>query len=335
VNPPSVSLVIPGRNSARTIRPCLEAVLAIQHRPGSALREIIFVDDASTDETPAIVRGYPVICLAGPGGGPGAARNVGWKAAAHPLVWFIDSDCVAQPDALELLAPFFDDPRVAGAGGSYDNMSPESLLASLIHEEIVLRHRRMPREVNFLGGFNVLYRRAALEQVGGFDECRFNGPRSPGAEDAELAYRIHAAGHLLCFEGRSRVGHYHPISLRRYLRAQRHHGYWRVSLHLRHPAKAAGDAYSSIVDHCQPPLALLLAAAAPLCAWPHLRLVPAAVLALLAAAQLPMTLRLVLHSGRASFSAFAVMSFLRAFSRAAGMAHATLAHVLGRVPHDR
>ena len=149
-----VSLVIPGRDCARTVRQCLEAVVPLLE--GSPLDEIIFVDDGSKDNTAAIVAESPVTCLAGAGTGAGAARNIGWRAAKHPLIWFVDSDCVAEPEALTRLLPHLEDPHVGGVGGSYGIMTAESLLACLIHEEIVERHLRMPKRVNFLATFNVL-----------------------------------------------------------------------------------------------------------------------------------------------------------------------------------
>ena len=94
----AVSLVVPGRNAAATLRPCLESVVPLQE--SGELREILFVDDGSTDDTAELVRRYPVRSIASPGRGPGAARNLGWRAASSPWVWFIDSDCVAEPDAL-------------------------------------------------------------------------------------------------------------------------------------------------------------------------------------------------------------------------------------------
>lgn len=335
-----VSLVIPGRNAEQTVRSCLDAVVPLLMRDSpmvrdsllapppagipsrdlpSRLAEIIFVNDGSTDRTAEIVATYPVRCLAGPGGGPGAARNIGWRAAAHPLVWFIDSDCVARPDALVQLLPHMDDPRVGGVGGSYGNMSPDSLLAGLIHEEIVQRHRAMTSEVNFLGGFNVLYRKRILDDVGGFDEHRFNGPGSPGAEDAELSYRVHEAGHILRFEPRSIVLHYHPTRLLRYLRTQRLHGYWRVSLHMRHRWKAMGDAYSDLFDHIQPALAMLTLASLLFIWTPGLNHVPYLLAAILMVAQLPRTFQMFETTRQCRYLAFALLGFMRAFWRGIGM----------------
>jgi len=326
-----VSLVIPGKNCSRTIRQCLEAVAPLRTGPALLLAEIIFVDDGSTDDTARIVSDFQVRYIKGPGGGPGAARNIGWRAATSSLVWFIDSDCVSAPDALTLLLEKMTDSRVAGVGGSYANRRPESLLACLIHEEIVERHRRMSDEVNFLGGFNVVYRRAILEQVGGFDEKHFNGPGSPGAEDAELAYRIHKAGYVLRFEPRSQVGHYHPTRLLRYLRAQRHHGYWRVNLHLRHPGEATGDAYSNLVDNAQPPLAMLSLAGLPLLSFHSLWWVEAVCVGLLALAQIPMTARLWWRTGPARMVWFAPMSFVRAFARGIGMTYCLATNGFGKL----
>ena len=160
----SVSLVIPGRNCERTIDRCLSAVVAIQESYPDVLREILFVDDGSVDRTCELVEGHPVTLIPGSGQGPGAARNLGWRVATSSLVWFVDSDCVAHPEALETLLPHFDDSSVGAVSGTYGNASEDSLLGCLIHEEIVERHHRMGREVDFLATFNVIYRRTILEE---------------------------------------------------------------------------------------------------------------------------------------------------------------------------
>lgn len=333
VDEDAVTLVIPGRNCAGTLHDCLEAVITILQAGRCNLQEIIFVDDDSTDASARIAGEFPVRVLTGSGGGPGAARNVGWRAATTPLVWFIDSDCVARPDALDLLLPHLSDPRVGGVGGSYGNMCPESLLACVIHEEIMLRHARMSSRVNFLGGFNVIYRRNVLEQVGGFDEGRFNGRGSPGAEDAELSYRVAAAGNELRFEPRSVVRHFHPKRLSRYLRSQRHHGYWRVFLHIAHRHTTMGDDYSSWVDHAQPALAILMLACLPLLATDRYWTIPVGLAGGLAALQLPLAMRLFGRMQNVRYLAFVPIGFLRSIWRGIGMVQGVVAYLLTSKAH--
>jgi GT2 family glycosyltransferase len=312
--------VIPGKNCARTIRRCLDSVVDILHREDSPLDEIIFVDDGSIDDTVPIVSEYPSLCIQGKGGGPGYARNLGWRRAKGSLIWFVDADCVVRPDSLDFLLEHLSDESVAGVGGSYDNLLEDSLLARLIHAEIVERHMSMPQSVTHLGSYNVLYWRRVLEDVGGFDECRFNGPGRPGAEDAALAYRVIENGHCLHFDRRSRVGHHHPTSLRRYLRSQRIHGFWRVALHLEFPRHGTGDTYSSMLDHLQPPLAMLAilaAAVIPFVGWWPILII----LILLGLCQVPFMFRLLRRSRRVGMLWFGPMSFIRSFWRGFGMLH--------------
>ena len=225
---------------------------------------------------------------------------------------------MAEPEALTLLLPHLDDPKVAAVGGSYGIMTSHSLLACLIHEEIVQRHLGMPGRVNFLATFNVVYRRSVLQEVGGFDERFIKG------QDAELSWRVLEAGHELGFEIDARVKHFHPVSLRSYLRTQGQQGYWRVWLHLRHRGHARGDAYSSLTDHLQPPLAMLMVVSLPLFLFRGLWWIPVMLMLVLAAAQVPLTWRLVRRTRQARYLAFAALSFIRAFWRGVGMSAATL-----------
>ncbi|MEM7166631.1 MAG: glycosyltransferase [Planctomycetota bacterium] len=323
---PAVSIVIPGRNCAATLAPCLEA-LTPQIESG-AVAEILFVDDGSTDDSASIAGRYPVRVVAGEGKGPGAARNLGWREASSPLIWFLDSDCVAEPDALQLLLPHLQDPQVGGVGGSYGNMRPDSLLATLIQEEIVERHLRMPSRVDFLATFNVVYRRSVLEQVGGFDERYLKG------QDAELAWRVLEHGHELGFDVRSRVKHFHPVGLMSYLRTQRQQGFWRGWLLLAHRDRSVKNQYSNTLDHLAPPLGVLLVASLPFVAvagfwlaspW-GLTLWSGWCLAalLLLALQLPLTRRLLRRTRDWRLLSFAPMAAVRAIYRGVGLTHGVL-----------
>jgi glycosyltransferase involved in cell wall biosynthesis len=278
------------------------------------IKEIIFVDDGSTDATRQIASHYPVRIIQGTGRGPGAARNLGWQAADSELIWFIDSDCVAEPDALEKLLPHMNDPQVAGVGGSYANLYPDSLIATLIHEEIVARHRRMKREVDFLATFNVIYRRDVLEELGGFNEAL------KLAQDAELAYRVRVAGHRLNFVFQSRVGHHHPRNLWRYLKTQARQGYYRVMLYRQHPAKIGGDSYAGVIDYLQPPLALLVLILLPFSLYDSRLIILVGIsLVCLLLAQAPLAARLFSDS-RTQVIRFVLFGTVRSFARGIGMA---------------
>jgi len=319
---PPVSLVIPGRDAEATLGPCLSAACAILEDPDSRLGEVVFVDDGSRDATAEIASEFPVRLLSTGGRGAGAARNAGIRAASSPLVWFVDSDCVAEPDALRRLLPHMTDHGVGGVSGSYGIMNPGSLLASIIHEEIAARHARMAAmgEVDFLATFNVLYRKSVLDELGGFDE------RFRKGQDAELSFRVARAGFRLRFEVDSRVRHFHEERLLRYLRVQRQQGHWRVFLHVEHPGHARGDSYSSAIDHAQPPVALaalaltplLAVAPAPGVAW-SVALAPAGAWLVVLLMSAPRAASLVRRTGRWSMLAFAPMAAVRAVARGVGV----------------
>lgn len=326
----SVTAVIPAHNAGTTLRVCLESVCSIQERDGTRLQEIVVVSDHSTDQTDAISEEFNVTLLQSQQRGPAAARNLGYQHAQTEFIWFIDADCIARADALEHLCARVTDHRLGGVSGAYENALPESLLATLIDTEIAVRHARMGDRVDFLATFNVLYRKQALVEVGGFD------PRYRKGQDAELSFRVKGAGYHLGFTRDSIVAHHHETQLGKYLKTQRQQGYWRYYLHTEHAGHSTGDSYSSLSDHLQPPLALCVAVLLPttvvwgaISAYPNflwLTVTVAAVLMLIALVllQAPMTLSVVRTCGRPIALLFAPMSLIRALWRGVGFVHAAL-----------
>jgi glycosyltransferase involved in cell wall biosynthesis len=98
---PSISVIVPTYNRAKTIRYCLDSVLAQTFKP----LEIIVVDDCSTDETAAEVNSYsnPGVryIVLGKNSGAQAARNCGIREAKGDWIAFQDSDDEWLPDKLE------------------------------------------------------------------------------------------------------------------------------------------------------------------------------------------------------------------------------------------
>lgn len=240
------SIVVPAYNAAATLNECLEACLA-QTVPV----EVIVVDDGSTDETAAIAQRHPVTYLHQDNAGPAAARNFGARAAKAGVLAFTDSDCLPDPRWIEKLLGAFKY-GAAGVGGTYGIANPESLLARLIHAEIRLRHAGLNGEVDFLGSFNVAYDREQFWDAGGFDEDF----RAASGEDNDLAYRLADRDRTLRFTDEAVVRHYHPDRLWPYLRTQSRHGFWRMRLYAKHPNRAGGDRYASLLDLWSPGMAL-------------------------------------------------------------------------------
>jgi glycosyltransferase involved in cell wall biosynthesis len=121
------SLIIPTYRRKELLRGCVETCLR-QEYPA---HEIIVVDDASPDDTTAMVHTeFPeVISLRlERNSGPATARNRGIAAASGDIIVFTDDDCLLPPDFLTRLAEGYrNHPEIAGAGGYLE--APEELLS--------------------------------------------------------------------------------------------------------------------------------------------------------------------------------------------------------------
>lgn len=270
---PWVSVVVPARDAAATVGATVRGLRAQEGAPGPV--EVIVVDDGSRDATGEVAREAGAdLVLRGAGQGPARARNLGLRAARAELIAFTDADCTPRPGFLrELLAPF-QDPRVVGAKGAYESEQPE-LVARFVQLEYEERYRRMARRerIDFVDTYAAAYRRAALLELGGFDERYL----LPSTEDQELSFRLVERGHRLVFAPRARVGHLHAASLAAYARKKAKIGYFKVATLRRHPGRAVEDSHTPATLKLQ----LLLA--------PPALLVPPAMLAFLATTA-PLTL---------------------------------------------
>jgi glycosyltransferase involved in cell wall biosynthesis len=95
---PDISVIIPAFNRAHTLPKALDSVLSQTLKP----REIIVVDDGSTDETNAVLANYPGLCIISQDNrGVSAARNMGIEKAGGDWIAFLDSDDEWLSDKLE------------------------------------------------------------------------------------------------------------------------------------------------------------------------------------------------------------------------------------------
>jgi GT2 family glycosyltransferase len=172
-----LSVVVAAHDRAERLRALL-AALAPQEC------EVIVVADGATAGVHAVLADAAVRVLRlDPGRGPAAARNVGWRAADTELVAFTDDDCLPAPDWVAAL--------LAAAG---DGAAVQGRVEPLPAERDRLGPFARTLAVDGAGPFfqtaNMLYPRAVLERLGGFDEVF----PAPAGEDTDLGWRAREAG---------------------------------------------------------------------------------------------------------------------------------------------
>ncbi|MER7202166.1 glycosyltransferase family 2 protein, partial [Streptomyces sp. NPDC000188] len=101
-----VSVVVIGYNDAARVPDAVRSALS----QGPAVREVIAVDDCSTDGSGELLRRtaddeprLKVVRRAANSGGCGTPRNDGIDTASAPYVMFLDSDDVLPPGAVDAL----------------------------------------------------------------------------------------------------------------------------------------------------------------------------------------------------------------------------------------
>jgi GT2 family glycosyltransferase len=187
-----ISVVVPMYNAAATIERCLAPLTAMLTR--GEIREIVVVDDCSTDRSREIAGGFPAVRVERTArqSGPAAARNQGAAAAAGTHLWFVDADVIAADDCARVLAKTFNEEHPGAVFGSYDD-SPDARNFLSQYKNLVHRyyHRRGNTSAStFWAGCGAIERSLFLT-VGGFDAERYPWP---SIEDIELGYRVIASG---------------------------------------------------------------------------------------------------------------------------------------------
>jgi glycosyltransferase involved in cell wall biosynthesis len=228
---PQVSVVVCAYNAERTLRPCLESLRKLEY-PNY---EVIVVDDGSRDRTAEIAAEFPEFRLIRqPNRGLSTARNVGLHAARGALVAYTDSDCVADPHWLTLMVHTIAERRLDGCGGP--NYAP--------HEDgwvaaCVAASPGAPCHVltgtdhaEHLAGCNMVFTRAALMAIGGFD-AQFTA----AGDDVDICWRLLDNGYRLGFCPSAFVWHFRRNTVRAYFGQQRGYGRAEAMLYVKYPER--------------------------------------------------------------------------------------------------
>lgn len=223
----TVSVVIPAYNQAHLLARLLDSLAAMADAPPW---EVIVVDDASPDDTEAVVAAWMAAHVDVPcrylrqtrNGGPGAARNRGVETARGELVAFTDTDCVVDPHWLVRLVAAVDGELTAGAGGPVAPLNPGSIYALYNTVNASLEPQVAGgRPIPYLVTCNCCYRRAALLAAGGFPE----DIPTPGGEDVGASIALYKQGYRFAFAPDAWVQHEYRDTWPRFIRTWSNYGY--------------------------------------------------------------------------------------------------------------
>lgn len=209
-----MSVVIPLYNHARYIEETLRSAMA----QGQALREIIVVDDGSSDDSLAVAQALALnderlIVWSQPNQGAPAAINHGMARATGEFIAILNSDDIFETERLATLTALLvanPGSDLAGSGLSFINGESQPIRDAWYEETLAVfeRNRDIPLsliEGNFLmTTSNLLFRRSLISRIGGFRNFRY-------AHDLDFLLRIQAYGGGIIIE---------PRNLMRYRRHQ-------------------------------------------------------------------------------------------------------------------
>lgn len=221
-----ISVVVLNWNRGDLLRSCLESL----ERQRGVRFEVIVVDNGSRDGSAEMVeeefvhsRRLPLRLIRNVvNRGFCAANNQGIAAACGAFVAVLNNDAEAHPEWLSALRGAFDGrPQVGMAASkilSHDDPRRIDKVGHLIYPDGQNRGRGTgelddgrydrPEEVLWADGCAAMYRRAMLDEIGGFDEDFF-----AYGDDAELGLRARIAGWKCWYEPGAVVRHRRGASL--------------------------------------------------------------------------------------------------------------------------
>lgn len=156
-----LSVIVPAYNAEKTIRQCLDSILA-QTRP---VDELIIINDGSRDGTESILCEYAerfpnvVRYMTVENGGQGRARNIGFEQSTGGWIGYVDSDDWIDPEMYEKL--------IAAAEEANADLALCEVLAHFPDGSTAEEYIYRPDRAIAAAGFpnNKLFRRTLVEGI--------------------------------------------------------------------------------------------------------------------------------------------------------------------------
>jgi len=212
---PKISVIVPCHNAARTIRGCVQSILACSYPDF----ECIVVDDNSSDQSAQLIKDLNcrTICLQ-TNTGPGASRNAGAQEAHGTILAFADADCQVGPQWLERISADLNDGTAAVSAG-YDQTLNQETLALFQFYDTLFRQRNTPEFIETCISANFACTKKVFEETGGFLPKFFG-------EDTSLGLAI-SHKHKIKWDKNNGVAHYFDGTLKKYFAK---HIHWMAGL---------------------------------------------------------------------------------------------------------
>jgi succinoglycan biosynthesis protein ExoA len=249
---PAISVVLPVLNEERHLAAAVRSVLD-QDYPGEL--EVVLALGPSHDRTDQVAQALAtadprVRFVRSPTGRTPHGLNLAVGASRHPIVARVDGHAELPPGYLRTAAEVLDRTGADNVGGIMQAEGVtdlEQAVARAMTSKFGVGNARFhvggdegPADTVYLG----VFRRTALERVGGYDESFAR------AQDWEMNYRIRSTGGLVWFSPALRVSYRPRGSLVALARQYFNYGRWRRQVMRRHPE-------SVNLRYLAPPLALL------------------------------------------------------------------------------
>ena len=186
---PKVSIIIPAYNAERTIYKCISTIVKNNK---SLSKEIIVIDDGSTDSTLKILKKIKNIRLIKlkKNKGVGYARQYGAKIARYDLLCYVDSDIFISKNSIKkLIIKLKTNKIIASVGGIQKpkNLNNNDWTSNFVCSKSCYGFEKIKKEVEFSvihSEFNVISKKYLLS-IGGWKYFP-----NAGGEEFELGHRI-------------------------------------------------------------------------------------------------------------------------------------------------
>ena len=237
-NSPFISIIVPVFNAARTLPALLDSLMGLDYPV--TRREVLIVDNGSTDDTPRIAKQHPVRffeerdILTSYG-----ARNHGVRHAEGDLLAFTDGDCVASPGWLSNLVVGIDDKCIGINVGEIVAYATDASIARLTDEIGIMTHRTSleHKGLRSASTANMLVKRCVFDQLGAFNAD------IPAFGDMEFCWRMQIEmGLKIGYNPGAIIFHQHRTTYRALWRQALRHGWGSAYMHANYGAYYALDA---------------------------------------------------------------------------------------------